>query len=192
MLNLKKVLSPSRSMIAAVVATCCFSVPAAAQDPKPMRFCDYQPPLDDLIGEYTVTAGPSRLSSGGTTIPFPKIETYKSTLALIDGVLVMYTDGAPTIDLHPVGSEERDWIGPDNVGGIPVFSTDDMETVMDCDVNSLVRLMGTGIGTSQEGRQFEFTIRLFAVLDGSLVGGNSWTIDGMTMRQRLVFAETGG
>ena len=192
MLNLKKALSPPSSMVAAIVATCCFSVPAAAQDPKPMRFCEYQPPLDDLIGVYAVTAGPSRLSSGGTTIPLPDVQTYQSTLALIDGVLVMYTDGASSIDLHPVGSEERDWVGPDNVGGIPVFGTDDMETVMDCDVNSLVRLMGTGIGISQEGRKFEFTIRLFAVLDGSLVGGNSWTIDGMTMRQRLVFAETGG
>lgn len=178
--------------LAATVAAFCLSTPLAAQGPGPMSFCAYQPPLDDLIGVYTVTAGPSRLSSGGVNIPLPDVQTYQSTLALIDGVLVMYTDGAPAIDLHPVGSEERDWIGPDNVGGIPVFSTDDMETVMDCDVNSLVRLMGTGIGTSQEGRQFEFTIRLFAVLDGSLVGGNSWTIDGMTMRQRLVFAETGG
>lgn len=157
-----------------------------------MSFCAYQPPLDDLIGVYTVTEGPSRLSAGGITIPLPDVQTYQSTLALIDGVLVMFTDGAPSIDLHPVGAEEQDWFGPDNVAGVPVLSTDDMETVMDCDVNSLVRLMGTGIGTSQEGRQFEFTIRLFAVVDGSLVGGNFWTSDGMTMRQRLVFAETDG
>ncbi len=190
--NLEKVLSPPRSMMTAIVAACCLSVPAAAQDPEPMRFCAYQPPLDDLIGVYTVTAGPSRLSSGGTTIPLPDVQTYQSTLALIDGVLVMYTDGAPSIDLHPVGADEQDWFGPDNVGGVPVLSTGDIETLLDCDVNSLVRLMGTGIGTSQEGRKFEFTIRLFAVLDGSLVGGNSWTIDGMTMRQRLVLAETGG
>ena len=178
--------------LAATVAVFCLSTPLAAQDPKPMSFCAYQPPLDDLIGVYTVTAGPSRLSSGGVNIPLPDVQTYQSTLALIDGVLVMFTDGAPSVDLHSVGSEEQDWFGPDNVAGVPVLSTDDMETVMDCDVNSLVRLMGTGIGTSQEGRRFEFTIRLFAVLDGSLVGGNSWTIDGMTMRQRLVFAETGG
>lgn len=178
--------------LAATIAAACLSTPATAQDPEPMRFCAYQPVLDDLIGVYTVTAGPSRLSAGGITIPLPDMQTYQSTLALIDGVLVMFTDGAPSIDLHPVGSEEQDWFGPDNVAGVPVLGTDDMEILMDCDVNSLVRLMGTGIGTSQEGRQFEFTIRLFAVLDGSLVGGNSWTIDGMTMRQRLVFAETGG
>lgn len=192
MLNLEKALSPSRSVIAAVVATCCFSVPAAAQDPKPMSFCAYQPRLDDLIGEYTMTVGPSRLSSGGTTIPMPDLKTYRATLALIDGVLVMFTDDAPPVDLHPVGSEEQDWFGPDNVAGVPVLSTEDMETVMDCDVNSLVRLMGTGIGTSQEGQQFEFTIRLFAVVDGSLAGGNFWTSGGMTMRQRLVFAKAGG
>ena len=192
MLNLEKLLSPSRSMIAAVVATCCFSVPVSAQDPKPMSFCAYQPRLDDLIGEYTMTVGPSRLSSGGTTISRPDLQTYRSTFALIDGVLVMFTDGAPPVDLHPVGSEEQNWFGRDNVAGIPVLSTDDMETVMDCDVNSLVRLMGTGIGTSQEGQQFEFTIRLFAVVDGSLVGGNIWTSGGMTMRQRLVFAKAGG
>lgn len=178
--------------LAVTVAAFCLSTPLAAQDPKPMSFCAYQPRLDDLIGEYTMAVGPSRLSSGGTTIPMPDVQTYRSTLALIDGVLVLFTDGAPPVDLHPVGSEEQNWFGGDNVAGVPVLSTDDMETVMDCDVNSLVRLMGTGIGTSQEGQQFEFTIRLFAVVDGSLVGGNFWTSDGMTMRQRLVFSETGG
>lgn len=180
------------SLAVALFATVCLSTPLAAQDPKPMSFCAYQPLLDDLIGEYTMTVGPSRLSSGGTTIPMPDVQTYRATLALIDGVLVLFTDDAPPVDLHPVGSEEQDWFGPDNVAGVPVLSTEDMETVMDCDVNSLVRLMGTGIGTSQEGQQFEFTIRLFAVVDGSLVGGNFWTSDGMTMRQRLVFSETGG
>lgn len=179
-------------LAAAMVATCCFvATPVAAQDPEPMVFCAYQPTLDDLVGVYTVTAGPSALSSGGLTIPNPNIETYQSTFALLDGVLVMFTDGAPSVDFHIVGSEERDWVGPDNVGGIPVTSTEDIGIVLDCDMNSLVRLIGTGIGTSQEGRQFEFTIRLFATLDGLLVGGNMWTIDGMTMRQRLIYSQTG-
>lgn len=176
--------------LAATAAAFCLSTPLAAQEP--MRFCEYQPLLDDLIGVYAVTAGPSRLSSGGVTIPFPEIETYQSTLVLIDGALVLFTDGVPPMDLYPVGSEEQDWFGPDNVAGVPVLSTEDMETVMDCEVNSLVRLMGTGRRISQEGRPFELTIRLFAVVDGSLVGGSSWTVDGMTMRQRLVFTQTGG
>ena len=183
--------SPIYGLAAAIVATCCFvAAPAATQDPEPMVFCAYQPTLDDLVGVYTVTAGPSALSSGGLTIPNANIETYQSTFALIDDVLVMFTDGAPSADFDIVGSEEQDWVGPDNVGGIPVTSTEDIGIVLDCDMNSLVRIIGTGIGTSQEGRQFEFTIRLFAALDGLLVGGNIWTIDGMTMRQRLVFSQT--
>lgn len=180
-----------RRKVAVILAAACLSMPATAQDVEPMVFCEYQPVLDELIGIYTVQAGPSVLSSGGVAIPNPAVETFQTTLALIDGVLVMHTDGAPSIDLHPIGSDEPDWVGPDNVGGIPVLGTEDMEIVLDCDVNSLVRLVGTGIGTSQEGRQFEFTIRLFAVVDGSLVGGNSWTIDGMTMKQRLVLAKAG-
>lgn len=167
------------------------TMPVAAQDPEPMVFCAYQPELDDLVGVYTVTAGPSALTSDGMTIPNPNIETYRSTFALIDGVLVMFTDGAPSVDFHHIGSDEPDWVGHDNVGGIPVTSTEDMGIVLDCDMNSLVRLIGTGIGTAQDGRQFEFTIRLFAVLDGLLVGGNLWTIDGMTMRQRLMYSQTG-
>ena len=140
---------------------------------------------------YAVTAGPSRLSSGGVTIPFPEIETHQSTLVLIDGALVCL----PTACRRWIcirGRARQDWFGPDNVAGVPVLSTEDMETVMDCECQFLVRLMGTGRRISQEGRPFELTIRLFAVVDGSLVGGSSWTVDGMTMRQRLVFTQTGG
>jgi len=184
--------SPIYGLAAAIVATCCFvAAPAATQDPEPMVFCAYQPGLDGLVGVYTITAGPSALTSGGMTIPNPNIETYQSRFALIDGVLVMLTDGAPSVDFHLIGSDEPDWIGADNVGGIPVTSTEDISILLDCDINSLVRIIGTGIGTAQDGRQFEFTIRLFASLDGLLVGGNLWTIDGMTMRQRLVYSAVG-
>jgi len=34
-------------------------------------------------------------------------------------------------------------------------------------------------------------VSMTAGLDGLLVGGNTWTIDGMTMRQRLVYSEIG-
>src|SRR5690606_21354792 len=43
------------SLAVALFATVCLSTPLAAQDPKPMSFCAYQPLLDDLIGEYTMT-----------------------------------------------------------------------------------------------------------------------------------------
>src|SRR5690554_5919828 len=109
-------------------------MPVVAQDSEPMVFCAYQPELDDLVGVYTVTAGPSALTSGGMTIPNPNIETYQSTFALIDGVLVMFTDGAPSVDFHLIGSDEPDWIGADNIGGVPVTSTEDISILLDCDI----------------------------------------------------------
>lgn len=177
---------------AGLLAALLFSAPALSQEPEAMVFCEYQPALDELVGVYQVQAGPSLLSANGQSVPLPSIQTFQVTLAMIDGVLVQYADGIPAIDLLPAGGDEPDWHAAGDIGGTPVVGTEDMEILLGCDVNSLVRLVGTGIGTSQEGRQFEFTIRLFAVLDGQLVGDNSWTIDGMTMRQRLVYAEIGG
>jgi len=67
-----------------------------------------------------------------------------------------------------------------------------MALMLGCDVNTLVRLIGTGIATSQEGRQFDYTIRLFAASDGTLVGGqSSWSVDDMTMTQRLTLTAMG-
>jgi len=167
-------------------------VPAMAQDPEPMAFCAYQPALDDLVGVYSVKSGPSVLSSGGVTIPNAQIETFEAVFAMVGGTLVMYADSRPTADFRTVGSEERDWVGADNVGGIPVMSTDDIGVVLGCDMNSLVRLVGTGVATTQEGEPFDFTIRLFATNDDLLVGANSWTHNGVSMTHRLVFTRSGG
>jgi len=167
-------------------------LPVAAQEPYEMVFCAYQPSLEDLVGEYTVTTGPGVLSSGGINIPMPQVQTHQSTLALIDGALVLYADGAQPIDLAPVSDDEPDWNGPNTIGGTSVVSTDDMALMLGCDVNTLVRLIGTGIATSQEGRQFDYTIRLFAASDGTLVGGqSSWSVDDMTMTQRLTLTAMG-
>lgn len=177
-----------QAALAALAAASVLALPTQAQDTDPTGSCAYQPSIGDLVGVYNATVGPGALTSGGATIPMAAIETYQTTLAVMDGGLVMITEGSPTISLALVGGEEPDWVGPDNVAGTPVVSTADLGLALGCDENSLVRLIGTGIATSQEGRQFEFTIRLIAAVSGSLVGGMSWTIDGMTMRQRLLFS----
>lgn len=176
---------------AALAAASALAMPAQAQDtdPDPVAGCAYQPSIGDLVGVYNATVGPGALTSDGATIPMATMQTYQTTLAVMDGGLVMITEGSPMIALAPVGDDEPDWIGPDNVAGTPVDSTADLGLVLGCDENTLVRLIGTGIATSQEGQQFEFTIRLIAAVNGALVGGMSWTLDGMTMRQRLVFSE---
>lgn len=174
---------------AALAAASALAMPAQAQDTDPVAGCAYQPSIGDLVGVYNATVGPGALTSDGATIPMATMQTYQTTLAVMDGGLVMITEGSPMIALAPVGDDEPDWIGPDNVAGTPVDSTADLGLVLGCDENTLVRLIGTGIATSQEGQQFEFTIRLIAAVNGALVGGMSWTLDGMTMRQRLVFSE---
>jgi hypothetical protein len=165
------------------------AMPAQAQDTGPTTRCAYQPSIGDLAGLYNATVGPGALTSDGTTIPMATIQTYQTMLAVMDGGLTMMTEGSPSIALAPVGGDEPDWVGPGSVAGTPVFSTADLGLTLGCDENTLVRLIGTGIATSQEGKQFEFTIRLVAAVNGVLVGGMSWTVDGMTMRQRLVFSQ---
>lgn len=177
-----------RIATAAALAASLLAMPAAAQDP--MTFCAYQPALDDLTGEYAVTSGPSVLSSGGITIPDAQIVTFEALFVMHEGTLFMYADGWLTAEFHATGSNEPDWVGADNIGGIPVMSTDDISSVLDCDMNSLVRLVGTGIATTQEGEPFDFTIRLFATNDGLLVGANSWTYNDVHMVHRLVFTRT--
>jgi|TARA_A100001391_G_scaffold63912_1_gene39833 hypothetical protein len=180
------------ALLTIALAAPCAPLPAMAQEADPMVFCEYQPSPEDLVGVYTVTTGPSVLRSGGRSLPLPNIQTHQSTLAMIDGTLVLYADDTQAIELHPVADDEPDWSGPDTIGGTPVVSTDDIGLMLGCDVNTLVRLMGTGTATSQEGRQFEFTIRLFAASNGTLVGGqSSWSVDGMTMTQRLILEEAG-
>ena len=73
---------PALRTLAAIAASLCRSATAAAQDPEPMRFCPYQPALDDLVGVYKVTSGPGRLSSGGIAIPLPDVQTYQATAAI--------------------------------------------------------------------------------------------------------------
>ena len=65
-----------------------------------------------------------------------------------------------------------------------------MRLMEGCDINTFLRLIGTGTAISQEGRQFEYTIRLIAGREGWLYGGqSSWSVDGMTMNQRLDLME---
>lgn len=182
--------TPIPGLLAAIVAASWLAAPVAAQ--APIIICSYQPEEDDLIGVYTVTTGPSVLHSGGAAIPMPTIDTYQATLAMIDRTLVLFADGRPTVDLHLVGDGEPDWVGLGDTSETPVVDSSDLGMLLECDENSLPRLTGTGIGTSQEGRQFEFTVRLFAASDGMLFGDSSWTIDGMTMIERQVYTEIGG
>lgn len=183
--------TPITGLLAAIIAASWLAAPIAAQDPNGMSFCAYQPTVDDLAGVYTVTAGPSLLSSGSVTIPVRAIETYQVTLSIIGETLVLFSDSVPTVDLHSVGSEEPDWVGLGDVGDPMVTDSSDLGLLLDCDENSLLRISGTGIATSQEGRPFEFTLRLFAANDEMLIGDSTWMIDGMTMTQRQVYAEIG-
>ncbi|MBV0914115.1 hypothetical protein [Anianabacter salinae] len=168
-----------------ILAAPCLPIPVAAQDADAMVFCEYQPSLEDLVGDYMVMTGPGALSSGGVEIPMPNVQEYRATLAMIDGVLVLYADDTQPIDLLPVAADEPDWTWSDS-DILEMPNSEDMSLLEGCDINSLLRLSGTGIATSQEGRQFEFTIRLFAGRQGWLYGGqSSWSVDGMTMNQRL-------
>lgn len=174
------------------VVTAPSMLPVLAQDPYEMVFCEFQPSLEELVGEYTVTTGPGVLSSGGHDISMPQVQTHQSTLAMVDGALILYADGAQPIELSPIAADEPDWNGPNTIGDASVVSTDDISLALGCDVNTLVRLIGTGVATSQEGRQFDYTIRLFAASDGTLVGGqSSWSVDDMTMTRRLTLTAIG-
>lgn len=112
---------------AALAAASVLAMPAQAQDADPTARCDYQPSIGDLVGVYNATVGPGALTSDGATIPMAAIQTYQTTLAVMDGGLVMITEGSPMIALAPVGGDEPDWIGPNNVAGTPVISTADLE-----------------------------------------------------------------
>lgn len=169
----------------------CLPLPAATQDLSSMVFCEYQPSLEELIGDYTVTTGPGVLSSGGREIPMPNVHTYRATLALIDGVLVLYADDTPPIDLLPVSGSEPDWEWSAS-DDLQMPSSEDMRLMEGCDINTFLRLTGTGTVTSQEGRTFEYTLRLIAGHKGWLYGGqSSWSVDGMTMKQRLSLTKIG-
>ena len=103
-----KLLGGTRTSSAAFLMSC-FALPALAQETDAMAFCAYQPSLEDIVGDYTVTTGPGVLSSGGYKIPMPNVQTHRATLALIDGVLVLYVDDTAPIDLLPAGDSEPDW-----------------------------------------------------------------------------------
>lgn len=167
----------------------CLALPAMAQESGAMAFCAYQPSLEGIVGDYTVTTGPGVLSSGGHKIPMPNVQTHRATLALIDGVLVLYADGTAPIDLQPAGDNEPDWQWPAS-DDLQVSGSEDMRLMEGCDINTFLRLIGIGTAISQEGRQFEYTIRLIAGREGWLYGGqSSWSVDGMTMNQRLDLME---
>lgn len=191
MIHARKLNRFGKLLFTTVVAAVFPVLPVTAQEADAMVFCEYQPSLEDLVGEYSVTSGPSVLTADNRSVSLPQVETHQSTLAMIDGDLVLYADDTQPITLEPVSDDEPNWNGSDNIGGVPVLSTDDIGLTLGCDINTLVRLIGTGTATSQDGQQFEFTIRLFATLAGELVGGqSSWSVDGMTMKQRLLLEET--
>ncbi|WP_417249464.1 hypothetical protein [Celeribacter sp.] len=174
----------------ACCAIVCVSLPALAQDAEPMVYCEYQPSLEDLVGDYTVITGPGFLISGGNVVPLPQVQTSQATLALVDGALVFYADDVPPVELMPVGDDEHDWTWSKD--DIHELSSRELSLVKGCDVNSLLRLTGKGIGTSQEGRQFEFSIRIFAESKGVLSAGESfWIVDGMAMRTRVSMEAVG-
>lgn len=181
-------LGGTRASSAAFIMSC-FALPVLAQETGAMAFCAYQPSLEDIVGDYTVTTGPGVLSSGGHKIPMPNVQTHRATLALIDGVLVLYADDTAPIDLLPAGGSEPDWQWPAS-DDLQVPSSEDMRLMEGCDINTFLRLIGTGTAISQEGKQFEYTIRLIAGREGWLYGGqSSWSVDGMTMNQRLDLME---
>lgn len=175
----------------AVLVMLCLALPAPAQEPDPMVFCEYQSSLEELVGEYTVTTGPGILSSGGVKIPMPNVQTHRATLALIDGVLVLYADDTPPIDLLPVSGSEPDWEWSAS-DDLQMPSSEDMRLMEGCDINTFLRLTGRGIATSQEGRTFDYNINLIAS-KGLLYGlQSSWSVDGMTMDLRLTLSEIDG
>jgi hypothetical protein len=166
-------------------------LPALAQDAEPMVFCEYQPSLEELVGDYMVTTGPGVLSSGGVKIPMPDVQTHRATLALIDGVLVLYAEDTPPIDLMPVSGSEPDWEWSES-DDLQMPSSEDMRLMEGCDINTFLRLTGRGIATSQEGRTFDYNINLIAS-KGVLYGlQSSWSVDGMTMDLRLTLSEIDG
>lgn len=181
----------SRLASSAMLVVSHLALPALAQDAEPMVFCEYQPSLEDLVGDYLVTTGPGVLSSGGVEIRLPDVQTHRATLALIDGVLVLYADDTPPIDLLPVSGSEPDWEWSQS-DDLQMPSSEDMRLMEGCDINTFLRLSGRGIATSLEGRTFDYNINLIAST-GVLYGlQSSWSVDGMTMDLRLTLSETGG
>ncbi|WP_417580790.1 hypothetical protein [Pelagibacterium sp.] len=178
------------SALSAALAACLLTMPASAQEADEMVFCEYQPDLEELVGEYAFRAGPSTLVSRDGSVVLPDVQSGQVSVFMLDGSLVLVGDGRE-LELDPISIDYPNVEMYDDFGGVPVLAAEDIGIILGCDETTLLRLAGDGFFTSQEGIQAPFRAYLFAAAEGTLTGRVTWTYGGMTMLQNFVLDKIG-
>ncbi len=111
---------------------------------------------DDLVGNYTIELGPGTLtvitSNGGQRVHPVPLDTGTATIALYDGVPILYSDdlvagGILEISLRPAENAEKDINFLDDPA-FPTGGSDDIAFVLDCEnATDMPQLIGTGTVT---------------------------------------------